>query len=177
MATGTSPQLANSPWLNPTWDIVETVNSRILSMSFVVVGTPKPKGRPRFVVNKNTGYTHTYTPEATVTWEGTIGWQAKQAMVWVDVSHPGEVAKFLPITGRISAVMRFNVVKPKSTPKSVEFPMKGADIDNYAKSVLDALQNVGLIKDDKTVTDLFAIKRWAEEGHPEGVEIDLTAWV
>lgn len=142
-----------------------------------MLGTPKPKSRPRTVRNPKTGFVHTYTPATTVNWEQTIVWQAKQALAWVSVNNPGEL-EGMPFTGRILAEVRFNVVKPKSAPKSVIYPMKAqpGDIDNLAKSVLDALQIAGVIDDDKTCTDLFAIKRFVEEGHPEGVEVELTMW-
>jgi Holliday junction resolvase RusA-like endonuclease len=120
----------------------------------------------------------TYTPATTVNWEQTIVWQAKQAMAWVAVNYPDEAAA-MPFAKRILADIRFNVVKPKSAPKSVDFPLKAqpGDIDNLAKSVLDALQLSGTIVDDKTVTDLNTSKRFVEQGHPEGVEIELTAWI
>lgn len=150
----------------------------MIVFGFTIIGTPKPKARPRTVRNKNTGFVHTYTPETTVNWEQTIVWQVKQALAWVSVNHPGEL-EGLPVAGRILADVRFNVVRPKSAPRSVTYPMKAqpGDIDNLAKSVLDALQLAGVIADDKTVTDLVACKRFVEDGHPEGVEVELTAWI
>lgn len=127
------------------------------------------------VRNKETGFSQTFTPDSTVNWEQAIGWQAKQALAWIVANHPGELN--LPWTGRVMCTMRFNVRRPVSTPKKIQFPMKGADIDNLAKSVLDALQNVQVIQDDKTVTDISACKRFEEDGHPEGVEVELTAWL
>jgi Holliday junction resolvase RusA-like endonuclease len=127
------------------------------------------------VRNAKTGFTQTFTPDATVNWEQAIAWQGKQALAYVAVNFPGDVDLF-PCTGRVAATLRFNVVRPQSLPKKVLYPMRGADVDNLAKSVLDALQNVQVIGDDKTVTDLQACKRFVEPGHPEGVEIDLTLW-
>lgn len=99
-------------------------------------------------------------------------------MAWVSVNYPGEM-DVIPFSGRILADIRFNIVKPKSAPKSVLYPMKAqpGDIDNLAKSVLDALQLSGTIVDDKTVTDLIVAKRFVEPDHPEGVEVELTAWL
>ncbi|HET6914994.1 MAG TPA: RusA family crossover junction endodeoxyribonuclease [Acidimicrobiales bacterium] len=144
-------------------------------LRFNVYGTPKPKARPRVVRNPKTNFVHTYTPATTVNWEQTIVWHAKQYMAALSVEDP-EAALRMPYTGRIMADVRFNVVKPKSAPKSVHFPMKAqpGDVDNLAKSVLDALQIAGVIQDDKTVTDLSTAKRFVSEGHDEGVEIELT---
>lgn len=126
--------------------------------------------------NKNTGFVQTFTPDATVNWENTIAWQAKQALAWVNVNYPSEITD-LPCRGRVMADLRFNVVRPQSLPKKVQIPLKGADVDNLAKSVLDALQGMNVFHDDKQVTDLQVSKRFAEPGHPEGVEIELTMWL
>lgn len=181
---GTAPPLAESggqgpasdtaPWLNPEWIRTDS----LAFLRFTAVGTPKPKARPRTVRNKQTGFSQTYTPDDTVTWEGAIGWQTKQALAAMTVAHPGEF-DVLPLVGRLMFDLRFNVKRPASLPKKVQFPLKTrpGDIDNLAKSVLDALQNVGVIRDDCQVTDMNAIKRFAEPGHPEGVEIELTGWL
>lgn len=144
-------------------------------LRFNVYGTPKPKARPRVVRNPKTNFVHTYTPATTVNWEQTIVWHAKQYMAALAIEHPAAIAR-MPYTGRIMADVRFNVVRPKSAPKSVRYPMKAqpGDVDNLAKSVLDALQIAGVIQDDKTVTDLSTSKRFVSEGHDEGVEIELT---
>lgn len=97
-------------------------------------------------------------------------------MSWVLVNHPGELDS-LPWTGRVMVNLRFNIRRPSSLPKKTQFPLKGADVDNLAKSVLDALQNVQLIGDDKTCTDLMACKRFEEKDHPEGVEVEITTWL
>lgn len=144
-------------------------------LRFNVLGTPKPKARPRTVRNPKTGFVHTYTPDTTVNWEQTIVWHAKQFMAWLALENPeGRLA--MPYTGRILADVRFNILRPKSLPKSVHYPMKSrpGDVDNLAKSVLDALQLAGIIDDDKTVTDLSTCKRFTSEGHDEGVEVELT---
>lgn len=144
--------------------------------SFRIEGTPKPKARPRTVRNPKTGFVQTYTPATTVNWEQTVVWQAKQALAGLAIDHD---LGSLPFAGRIVADVRINVERPKSLPKSVLFPLKSrpGDVDNLAKSVLDALQLAGVIEDDKTVTDLFAYKRFADQDHPEGVEVELIAWI
>ena len=169
---GEASPVPQGGWITPKWQRV----GNVCSFSFTALGKPVPKARPRVVRNKDTGFSQTFTPDSTVNWEQSIGWQVKQALAWIHANHPGEL-EGLPYTGRIMCDMRFNVRRPASTPKKVQYPMKGADIDNLAKSVLDALQNVNVIQDDKTVTDIQACKRFEEDGHPEGVEVEITAWL
>lgn len=160
-------------WVTPQWSRAGS----LAEFKFVALGTPKPKARPRTVRNVHTGFVQTYTPDATVSWEQAIAWQAKQALAWMEVNHPGEVGTYLPFSQRLMCDMQFNMARPKSLPKKVLYPRSGGDIDNLAKSVLDALQNVNVIADDKTVTDISVTKRFATVEHPEGVEITLTGWL
>lgn len=175
---GTAPQVSPggvaASWLDP--EFIRT--DSLAFLKFTAVGTPKPKARPRTVRNKHTGFVMTYTPDETVSWEGAVEWQAKQALASMSVHNPDQYDCF-PLAGRLMFNLRFNVKRPVSLPKNVVFPMKSrpGDIDNLAKSVLDALQNVGIIKDDCQVTDLSAVKRFADQDHPEGVEIELTGWL
>lgn len=154
------------------WDRLDSA----VIFRFRVLGTPKPKARPRTVRNAKTGFVHTYTPDSTVNWEQAIVWQVKQALAEAQLDHD---LSALPFKGRILADVRINVERPRSLPKSVQYPMKSrpGDVDNLAKSVLDALQIAGVIGDDKTVTDLTTYKRFADADHPEGVEVELTSWV
>lgn len=158
-------------YLEPTW----TRAGSVCSFGFTALGTPKPKARPRVVRNAQTGFTQTYTPDATVNWEQAIGWQVKQALAHIHAFFPGELE--LPFARRVMVDMRFNIKRPASLPKKVEYPMKGADIDNLVKCVLDGLQNVNVLTDDKIVTDIQARKRFVTVEHPEGVEVDITAWL
>lgn len=165
----TAPPLAQSDltWLRTDWNVI---------FNFQVEGTPKPKARPRF--RRTANFVQTYTPETTVNWEQTIVRSVKETLASLTVTHPGEL-DVLPLTGRICAVIRINCVRPKSTPKSVQYPLKArpGDVDNLAKSVLDALQLANVIADDKTVSDLTVYKRFATEDHPEGVEVALAAYL
>lgn len=56
-------------------------------------------------------------------------------------------------------------------------PFGGGDVDNLVKCIFDALQNVRVIGDDKTVTDMTVSKRFADADHPEGVQVTLTGWL
>lgn len=173
---GTTPSLTEGSQIEPVAGFMRAEHA--IFFSFRVVGTPKPKARPRF--RRTANFVQTYTPETTVNWEQTIVAQVQQQMATLYAMLPSEYLDgAFPFKGRIGADIRVNCIRPKSAPKSVVYPMKAqpGDIDNLAKSVLDALQLAGVIEDDKTVTDLTAYKRFADDEHPEGVEVDLIAWL
>lgn len=145
----------------------------VYSFFFFVSGKPVAKARPR-----TTRSGHTYTPDSTVTWEQSIGWQVREQLSRLaseGISLP------LPFEGRVIIDMRFNFDKPKSTPKKVKHKLKKPDYDNLAKSITDVLQaggmGIGLFRDDSQVTDCTITKRFSSEGHPQGVEIELCCWV
>lgn len=158
-----------------------TFAGQVAFMRFVITGDPVAKGRPRTrVVTPTTGgksFAQIYTDPATRSWEETVGWQVRQQLAsWaVDPSIQGELK--LPVSRRVIANLRFNVRRPKSLPKRVEYPLTRPDVDNLAKAVLDALQVVQVIKDDNIITDMNACKRFEEDGHPQGVEVELTVWL
>lgn len=104
-----------------------------------------------------------------MSWEQAVGWQCKQAIS--TLLKEGVLASLpFPWEGRVAVALRFNLRRPKSLPKRVLFPASGGDIDNLAKSFLDAVQGVNLLKDDKTVTDLYCIKRFEDDLHPQGAQ-------
>lgn len=94
-------------------------------VSFFVAGRPIPKARPR-----TTRKGHTYTPKTTVAWEKQITDAAKDAMV----------AKEL-LLEKVTVELYFAGARVNS------------DIDNLAKAVLDACNEV-VFKDDQQVDHL-----------------------
>ena len=70
-------------------------------------------------------------------------------------------------------------------PKTTKLTHPGPDIDNYAKGVLDAITQSGLIwADDKHVVDLRISKAWCDDTNPcPGFAVTVTpkvtgwAWV
>lgn len=143
-----------------------------------VPGKPVPKGRPRGrAVNPKSGgkaFIQFYTDESTVGWESWCASQALEQLIRIELADGPDIK--LPFTGRVLMTLRFNFEKPKSTAKSVLYPVKSrTDVDNLAKAVMDALQNARVLGNDNIVTDLMIQKRYADSDHPEGVEIDITA--
>jgi len=111
---------------------------------------PTPKGRPRFT---RTG--HAYTPKKTLDYEKTI------AMYYVDQG-------FTKYEGPVQIKLVFQMPIPKSfTKKKIEL-IKGGylkydkkpDLDNLAKSILDALNGIAY-EDDSKITGLFLVKRYS----------------
>jgi len=63
------------------------------------------------------------------------------------------------LEGELSVTMELYVKQPKSTERG--WPK--ADIDNFAKAVLDTM-NGKIWKDDSQITSLHISKQWAEKG-------------
>lgn len=112
--------------------------------------TPVPKGRPRARRNG-----HIYTPATTRAYESEVARLAKVQMI----GKP-------PIAEPISVVVAAWLPMPKSFTKAErQAAMAGkiapaGDVDNYAKSALDALNGIVWL-DDRQITQLTATKRYS----------------
>ena len=70
------------------------------------------------------------------------------------------------------AVVVDNVATP---PKTTKLTAPKWDVDNAAKTVLDALTNSETVwKDDTQVVDLRTTKRWARPAEPPHVKVTIT---
>lgn len=116
--------------------------ARLKSYTFVVPGHPVPKGRPRI------GRGHTYTPKRTHDYEQLVMVEALKARV-------------RPIAGNLCMVIEFYLSRPDC-----------CDIDNLAKSILDALNGTAY-KDDRQVITLVLHKMVCKKDD-ERAEIALT---
>lgn len=111
---------------------------------------PVAKGRPRFT---RTG--HAYTPKKTADYEKAIKehYQAEHGELFV---------------GSIEIKLVFQMPVPKGYPKRVKQQIeegtikhtKKPDVDNLAKAILDALNEVAFT-DDSHITKLTLIKRYS----------------
>lgn len=120
------------------------------SVSFSVLGTPIPKGRPKF------GKGCVYTPKRTRDYERHIAIEAKIAM-------QGQT----PLSGPLSVTVTAFFLVPKSWPKGRKaYALHGnihptsrttGDIDNLAKAALDGMNGVAFV-DDHQVVILQVIK-------------------
>lgn len=122
-----------------------------------IPGDPVPKERPR--ARLRNGKIQIYTPDATATWEAVVGVHLKRAF-----GQPQH-------SGRLCMDLTFYLPRPKSLPKHIEFPETSRkDVDNLAKTILDAMQVAGYIGNDNRVTDLCIRKRFAGPKGP-GVHV------
>lgn len=179
MATRTAPIAAPHPAGYPR----AFVAGRTVSLGFFIPGMEwdgevevlwKERHRVKVITPKGKRpIPQMYTPEKTKKWEAHVGEQALLELRSIELEGDDDFR--LPITGcRIIAFMRFNTRKPKSYPKSKIHATNKPDIDNLVKAILDGLQMAKIIDDDHFVTDLTTMKRYADEDHPVGVEVDLT---
>jgi len=154
------------------------VAGRAVSLRLFIPGAPVAKERPKAKVITPKGrrpFPQFYTPEATVVWEDHVGDTARTQLAGLQAEGDGEDF-LLPLVGyRFITVMRFNLHKPVSYPARITHHTRKPDRDNLEKAVLDGLVKGRIISDDNAVTDGYSCKRYVTPGHPEGVEIDLTA--
>lgn len=100
-----------------------------------------------------------YTPRKTMIWQTTIAWAAKP-------HRPKEL-----MIGPLKMELLFFFDRPKSIKKEVFFAIGKSDIDNYAKSVMDALHNI-FYKNDNQIVAIEAVKSYGNQGNP-GVSISV----
>lgn len=111
---------------------------RVFSTSFSVYGKPVPKGRPRFTNGRTI-----YTPPETVAYEKEV-----RKAFYLLADHPPEWDTSGPVSVDIQILTR--------TRRKI-------DVDNVAKSVMDALNKTWLWKDDSQITKL-TVKRGVTVG-------------
>jgi Holliday junction resolvase RusA-like endonuclease len=134
----------------------------MMQIHFQVEGDPKGKGRPRF--SRVGSFTKVYTDKQTLTYEAMIATFAKQAMGGTE-----------PLKTPVSVFLYVRLPVPQSYPKKrreaclngSELPCKKPDIDNIAKTYLDAMNGV-IFVDDTQVIDLHVKKVYAEKA---GVDV------
>jgi len=121
---------------------------------------PQPKGRPRFRVAA--GRVFTYTPKKTEQYENDV----------IRLYREMTGGYIFPKKTPLHVALVFGMPIPKSTPKKQREQMiagniyetKRPDIDNLAKSVLDALNGIAY-PDDSQITSLNLKKVYSEEPH------------
>lgn len=111
---------------------------KAFSWEQVIARRPIVKGRPRFV--KKTG--HTYTPKETLEYEKEIaslytGPKFAEGPIWVSLTFDEYKT----------------IIKIREMDAETTFSKLRGDVDNYAKSVLDALNGVAFA-DDKQIMRL-----------------------
>jgi len=116
-----------------------------MQVCFTVEGEPKGKGRPRFRRTKN--FVQTYTDAKTKSYEQQIKDAATRAM---GESEPLETPLSVFLYVRFSVPKSYSKQRTKDCLSGKEKPTKKPDIDNIAKSHLDAMNGI-VYKDDVQV--------------------------
>jgi Holliday junction resolvase RusA-like endonuclease len=124
-------------------------------MAKIVIELPgKPQGKERPRLGR---HGKVYTPVATKSYEGDLGWAAKIAMngrkpLWGPLRVT--VTAFIAIPESYKHEDRRRALAGELWPRT--------DTDNYAKAALDALNGIAYL-DDSQVVDLRARKAYAVE--------------
>ena len=127
------------------------MNHQNVIWEFRFYGEPVPKARPRFV-RKKWGVM-TYEPKTSREFSNAM----KQAMA---KEWSGMLLEERPIHLGIFIWKS----RPKTLPKSVKYPIRRPDLDNYIKMVLDCMIGT-VIKDDSMVVSIEAEKGFLDKPH------------
>jgi crossover junction endodeoxyribonuclease RusA len=128
-------------------------------MRIEVAGIPAPQGSKRHVG----GGRMVEMSRAVGPWREAVRAETQRVMQ-AEHRWPSEEPVGIEIT--------FRLVRPKSTPKRVEWPAKRPDLDKLARAVLDGITAGGAICDDGQVVVLYCWKQFADGGLP-GCTIDI----
>jgi Holliday junction resolvase RusA-like endonuclease len=133
--------------------------------TFVVRGIPKAQPRPKAYVR--TGRASVYDPGTADSWKHCV------------VIAGSTVRPAVPIPSDVRVFLLVDLPRPKRLLRkmdpegAVPCPCK-PDIDNLAKSTLDAMTDDGWWVDDAQITDLRVVKRYhGKSGHPGAT---ITVW-
>jgi Holliday junction resolvase RusA-like endonuclease len=130
-------------------------------VTFMVEGTPVPKGRPRFA--RRGKFVSTYSPKTTVDYETKVSESAKFAM---GSSEPLEtpLAAYIYITLPVPA--SYSKKRTQACLSGQERPTKKSDIDNYCKAIFDGMNGIVFV-DDSLIVSLHATKVYGTIGMVE----------
>ncbi len=118
---------------------------------------PLPCPRPRIAVRGK--FPTAYYPASYQTWKN----EAAKQLSTNDRAG-------LPFKGPLRVSIEFIAKRPKST----KLAAPKADIDNYMKSLFDALTQAGWWEDDSQVVQVSARKRWAAPGIEGSIQFLIT---
>lgn len=132
---------------------------------FIVKGTPKGKGRPRFAQG------HAYTPQSTREYEKQIlcAWKAENAEPFSENAYISlSVDAYFPIPKSARKDDRFRMAN------GYMLPSKKPDADNILKAVADALNGYAF-QDDKQIVGMHVRKFYTPiEAHEGWIDVFLS---
>ena len=133
-----------------------------MKIEFEVKGEPKgmPRPKARAFTSGGRTFAQVYNPKSADGWKGDVRYWAR------------EHVPATPIITLVRVRLEFNFTRPKchyGTGKNASTLKPAAptchtskpDFDNVAKAALDALVNVGMLKDDSLVAEATIVKRYS----------------
>lgn len=127
------------------------------SVFFIVPGVAVGKGRPKFARRGN--FVTAYTPEKTASYENLVKLAAHRAM---NGRETIAVAVSCAITIEVEPAPSWSNKKRMAALSGDIRPTSKPDLDNVAKGILDAMNDI-VFKDDKQVVSLTISKRYSEQ--------------
>lgn len=118
-----------------------------MTQTFVILGDPRPQGRPRFA--RMGGFVKAYDPKGSREYKQTLAAQ-------IAAQNP----EYIP-EGAISLECEFIFARPKSLPKKVVDHTRKPDLDNIIKALKDAMTGI-VWKDDAQIVSLTARKEYGD---------------
>lgn len=140
-----------------------------MTLKFNIPGEPCAQGRPRFAVFH--GHAVAYDPAKSKNYKSFVKMLAMAAM-------DEQEWKYTELPLRIAICAWESIPKSKTKKfrqdalEGKEFPTVKPDLDNVAKTIMDALSGV-VYKDDKQVVDLIVKKRYTDQEPHVVVRIEV----
>jgi len=141
-----------------------------MTLSFYVLGDPKPQPRPRAFARKmgDKYVARVYEAGTAEAWKSAIAVAAKEA----------GLAKF---EGAVAVELHFNFKRPKSHFRSNGTLKESAplwhtqrpDYDNLEKGLIDALTKLGAWEDDAQIADVHTSKHWGIGNSGAGCHVTI----
>lgn len=129
-------------------------------MNFVIEGTPKGKGRPRF--SRHNGYVKTYTPLETLDYEQ----QVRIAYQFAEGKYYAECPLKMSVVAFFEPPKSVSKKKKQMMLDGLILPTKKPDVDNIIKVILDGLNGIAF-HDDVQVVELTVNKKYSERPRTE----------
>lgn len=128
-----------------------------MELNYTVVGIPKPQARPRtfYGVKGGKGFVRTFSPKTD----------------WFHLVYAETFEQKNKLNLRLSGALELNLIFCMPIPKSISkkkreqlhYVTKKPDVDNLAKAVMDAINNVGIWEDDSQIAVLRVSKIYSDE--------------
>jgi Holliday junction resolvase RusA-like endonuclease len=135
----------------------------MIDLTIYIPGKAVAQGRPRFA-RRGPGVA-TYDAPASRDYKSWVRSCAMQAMT----KQAGEI---IPREVPLHIVLTVSVARPKSIPKNRLLPVVKPDLDNFLKTVQDALEGI-VYQADQQIVSVRAVKKYSSS---DSVEVRIMDW-